>query len=254
MDNIKQFKNILIIGAGGGIGQAFTQLFLTQGKQVIASVREPEAKKHASLRRLQQSHRDQLSLYTMDITQQESIEQCFSSIASVTDRLHLILNCSGLLHSASVQPEKRLEEANQTQLFESFAVNSIGPLLIARYALPLLRHDEISILATLSARVGSISDNRLGGWYGYRASKAAQNMITKTVAIELKRRSPSSICVGLHPGTVDTGLSKPFQSGVSATQLKTPDESVAHLSKVLDQLQPHDSGKVFAWDGIEIPA
>ena len=134
-----------------------------------------------------------------------------------------------------------------------FRINAIGPALIAKHFLPLLAHNRKSVFAALSARVGSIEDNRLGGWYAYRASKAALNMMIRTLSVELARLNPSALCVGLHPGTVDTSLSKPYQGSVSDGGLFSVEQSASHLLKVLNGLQPEHSGRVFAWDGKPIP-
>jgi NAD(P)-dependent dehydrogenase (short-subunit alcohol dehydrogenase family) len=226
---------------------------LEKGSRVIATVRSDTSQNTERLKKLDEKYKDQIILVTMDIAQQHSIEKGFSSIQNLTDKLHLILNCSGLLHKDNgLQPEKRLEDINAENLAESFSVNATAPLLIARYALPLLRHKEKNVLSNISARVGSISDNKTGGWYAYRAAKAAQNMITRTIAIELSRRSPDTICVGLHPGTVDTALSQPFQKNLKAGQLTTPEQSANYLYNVISGLKNEDSGKVFAWDGSEI--
>ena len=131
-------------------------------------------------------------------------------------------------------------------------INTIGPALCAKYSASLLNKDSQSIYAVLSARVGSISDNRLGGWYGYRASKAALNMFLKTYSIELSRNNKSAIAVGLHPGTVDTSLSKPFQSRVPKEQLLTPECAAQYIVSVLENLKKTDSGAIFAWDGTKI--
>lgn len=248
----KSDKQALIIGAGGGIGGAMTRLLIENGYAVFAAGRGG-LKGNAELLALRAAEPRKLSLLAMDITAQDSIEAGFRLIGAETGRLHLVFNCAGLLHDQDLRPEKRLEDAALDNLLKSFAVNAAGPLLIARYALPLLKHEQPSVLASVSARVGSIGDNRLGGWYAYRASKAAQNMITKTLSIELARRSPNTICVGLHPGTVDTRLSKPFQANVRAGQLKTAAESAGHLYRVINGLKPADSGKILAWDGSEIP-
>ena len=248
----KTDNHALVIGAGGGIGGAMTRLLIANGHAVFAAGRDG-LKGNAELLALRAAEPRKLSLLAMDITAQDSIEAGFRLIGEKTGRLHLVFNCAGLLHDQDLRPEKRLEDAALDNLLKSFAVNAAGPLLIARYALPLLKHEQPSVLASVSARVGSIADNRLGGWYAYRASKAAQNMITKTLSIELARRSPNTICVGLHPGTVDTRLSKPFQANVRAGQLKTAAESAGHLYRVINRLKPADSGKVLAWDGGEIP-
>jgi NAD(P)-dependent dehydrogenase (short-subunit alcohol dehydrogenase family) len=131
----------------------------------------------------------------------------------------------------------------------SFLINTIGPAMCAKYFLPLLRRDEKAVFAALSARVGSISDNRMGGWYAYRASKAALNMILKTLSIEYGRRFKQAVIAGLHPGTVDTNLSKPFQSNVQPGKLFTPELAAKQLVDVIDGLTPEDSGYLFDWAG-----
>ena len=134
-------------------------------------------------------------------------------------------------------------------MLETFRINTIGPVLLAKHFLPLMRSGSKSVFVALSARVGSISDNRLGGWSSYRASKAALNMLLRTASIEHKRRHPESVIVALHPGTVDTRLSAPFQRGVPEGKLFTPAYSVERLLDVIDGLRPADTGGFFAWDG-----
>jgi NAD(P)-dependent dehydrogenase (short-subunit alcohol dehydrogenase family) len=136
---------------------------------------------------------------------------------------------------------------------EAFAVNGAGPLLLAKHLEPLLPRRERAVFASLSARVGSIGDNRLGGWYAYRASKAAQNMFIRTLAIELARRARGAICVALHPGTTDTELSRPFQGGVPESKLFTAERAVEQLLRVIDGLGPGDTGRFIAWNGERIP-
>ncbi len=245
-------NNCLVIAASGGIGMEMTRLLLENEKRVFATTRSLDSARAKELLELLQYYPSQLTLLEMDITEQQSVLSCFATIAENTDRLHLVMNCSGLLHDDGLRPEKRIEDLDSEKLLKNFSINSVGPMLIARYAFPLLKHDEPGVLANMSARVGSISDNRIGGWYGYRASKAAQNMVTRTLAIEYKRRSPNTICVGLHPGTVNTALSKPFQSAVKPGQLKTPAQAAKDLFQVIKNLSVQDSGKVFAWDGSEI--
>jgi NAD(P)-dependent dehydrogenase (short-subunit alcohol dehydrogenase family) len=160
---------------------------------------------------------------------------------------------TGLLHDGELQPEKSLSSINMESMLESFRINTVGPVLLAKHFLPLMRRDARTLFAALSARVGSISDNRLGGWASYRASKAALNMLLRTAAIEHKRRRPESIIAALHPGTVDTPLSSPFQRRVPEGRLFTPTYSVERLLEVLNSLEPPDSGGFFAWDGQPIP-
>jgi NAD(P)-dependent dehydrogenase (short-subunit alcohol dehydrogenase family) len=138
-------------------------------------------------------------------------------------------------------------------MLRNYRVNTLAPALIARYFLPLLNHRERAVFASLSARVGSIGDNRLGGWYSYRASKAAQNMFTRGLAIECGRRAKRVICLALHPGTTDTGLSEPFQGRVPEGKLFSPDFAAGKLLECIDGAGPADSGGFFAWDGAPIP-
>ena len=145
-----------------------------------------------------------------------------------------------------------MRELDLQRLTQLFAVNAAGPALVAKHFLPLLRKNSKTLFASLSARVGSISDNRLGGWYSYRASKAALNMLLKTFAIEHARQWPDSVVAGLHPGTVDTALSQPYTSRTPKETLFSPETSARHLLKVMNQLSPEESGGVFAWDGSRI--
>ncbi len=167
----------------------------------------------------------------------------------------LCIVASGILSDGgALQPEKSFRQQSREAFERVFGANTVAPGLIAREILPLMPKAERSVFAALSARVGSISDNRLGGWHAYRASKAALNMLVRNYAIEQKRRAPGAICVALHPGTVDTGLSKPFQSAVPDEKLFSPEQSARYLLDVIDGLGPDDSGKCFDWAGTEIPA
>jgi NAD(P)-dependent dehydrogenase (short-subunit alcohol dehydrogenase family) len=139
-------------------------------------------------------------------------------------------------------------------LLRDYRINTVGPALVMKHFAPLMLREQRAVFAALSARVGSISDNRLGGWHSYRASKAALNMLLRNLAVELGRSHPQAVVAGLHPGTVDTGLSRPFQKGVADGKLFAPAYSAERLLAVLDGLTPADSGGVFAWDGARIPA
>ena len=187
----------------------------------------------------------------VDVTDEATIAR---AAAAIETPLAMVLVTTGLLHDDAVTPERDWRELDGAALARLFAVNTVGPALAAKHFLPLLRRDTKSVFAALSARVGSIGDNRLGGWYGYRASKAALNQLIRCLAVELVRKNRTALCIGLHPGTVDTGLSKPFQTRVPAGQLFTPALSAAHLLDVIDALTPADSGGVYAWDGTAIPA
>jgi NAD(P)-dependent dehydrogenase (short-subunit alcohol dehydrogenase family) len=218
----------LIIGASGGIGVALAEALQARGPVLTLS----------------------RSAGGIDLTDQDSI-------AAAAERLKVhapfarIIIAAGLLHGEGVAPERSLRELDADRLARSFAVNAIGPALCARYFLPLLATD--GRFAALSARVGSISDNQMGGWYGYRASKAALNQFIRTAAIELARSRPQAVCVTLHPGTVDTAMSRPFQRGVPAERLFSPERSAECLLAVLDGLRPQDSGNCFDWTGEPVP-
>ena len=151
-------------------------------------------------------------------------------------------------------PEKSLRELSAANLERNFLANTIGPALVAKHFLPKIQRNKRALFVALSARVGSIADNRLGGWYAYRASKAALNMLIKTTSIEIARSHKQAIVVGLHPGTVDTNLSKPFQKHVPSDKLFSANYSAKKLVSVLERLSAEDSGKVFAWDGSEVPS
>ena len=174
-----------------------------------------------------------------------------ASIAAAAERidtpLDLVIVATGRLGRT---PERRLADLDGAALAEQFRINAIGPAMVAQAFLPKLRRDRKTVLAALSARVGSTADNRLGGWHGYRASKAALNSLVRTCAIEHARTHALGVCVTLHPGTVDTPLSRPFQRGVAT--LFTPPQAAAHLLDVIDRLTPSDSGGLFAWDGSRI--
>lgn len=190
----------------------------------------------------------------MDVGDPTQIKTGCAEIRASTDRLDLVIYCIGVLHDADrgIAPEKRLENIDAEAMNRQFAINATAPALLARELAALLPRKASCIWAHLSARVGSIGDNHLGGWYAYRASKAAQNMVTRTLAIELGRRHRGLACVALHPGTVASPLSAPFRSG-EAKGVMTAETAVAHLMTVIDRLDAGSSGRFFAWDGAEIP-
>ena len=245
----------MVQGASRGLGLAFVRALLARDDvdRVVATCRDPEAS--AGLARLRADHGDALVTQRLDLRDEASIATAASGVADACGpRLHWLINAAGVLHEVpDYGPEKKLEDADPARLQAVFEVNAFGPLLVAKHFLPLLRHDERAVLANLSARVGSIEDNRLGGWYAYRASKAAQNMFTRTLAIELKRRAPRLICLALHPGTVDTDLSRPFQRGVPPERLFDAERAAAQLLGVIDGCEREDTGRFLAWDGQPIP-
>lgn len=252
--------NVLIVGVNQGIGLGFVQHLLHRNadsnefslkvNRIYATHRQEPSQELATIA-AQQS--DRLHLIPMDVTDETQIVQAITQMQTQIDRLHLVIYCVGVLHNETMQPEKSLQQLNADRLLQYFQVNSIGAVLLAKHLLPLLKHRDRSVFASISAKVGSIGDNQLGGWYGYRASKAALNMLMRTVAIEYSRKSPQTIVALLHPGTTDTPLSKPFQRNVVPEKLFSIDRTVTQLMAVIEHLQPDDSGQFFSWDGSRLP-
>ena len=237
--------NVAVIGASGGIGQAIADDLVR-----CAAVARIFRLSRSAL----QAGDDSDRWLRLDLEDEASISAAANAIRRSAGELHLVLVATGMLHAGDqLQPEKTWRSLDSGALQTAFRINTIGPALVAKHFLPLLAKHRKTVFAALSARVGSIEDNRFGGWYGYRASKAALNMMIRTLAIELARSHPRALCVGLHPGTVDTRLSKPFQSGVPAAQLFPPARSARHLLDVVEQLAPEHSGGVYAWDGVRVP-
>lgn len=188
----------------------------------------------------------------IDLEDEDSIRQA-AQTAAAAGPVRLVIVATGILHGPSVSPEKHWRAIEAQSMAKTFAINTIGPALVAKHFLPLFPRQGRSVFAALSARVGSIGDNRLGGWYSYRASKAALNMVLRTLAIELARQSPEAVCIGLHPGTVATALSKPFSTNVPVQKLFSAERAAEHLLDVMDRVQLADSGSVMAWDGSRVP-
>ena len=189
----------------------------------------------------------------IDLENDDSFVSFEKQISLFKKPIRLVINTSGFLHSSHLRPEKRLSHLNRSNIIKNFSINAIAPILIAKSIEKFIRPEFPFSYASLSARVGSIGDNRLGGWYSYRASKAAQNQFLKTLSIEWRRKFPLSIVSILHPGTCDTKLSKPFQSGVLKEKLFTPAQSSEYLINIISEQKPNDSGKFLAWDSTVIP-
>ncbi|MDC0196546.1 SDR family NAD(P)-dependent oxidoreductase [Gammaproteobacteria bacterium] len=237
--------DVAIIGASGGIGKALTKLISQQ-----ACVRHV----YSCSRTNHTNELDKTSFIRLNITDESSVISAVEKIKAKTTKLDLVIVATGTLHEGKyLQPEKSWRSLNADNLQTIFQINTIGPTLVAKHFLDLLPKDRKSVFAALSARVGSIKDNSIGGWYAYRSSKAALNMMVKTLSIELSRKNPNAIAVTLHPGTVDTKLSQPFQGSVPRGNLFSPQTSAEHLLKVIDNLQPESTGHLFAWDGKLIP-
>ena len=218
----------IIVGASGGLGRAFSDL-LDADPAVARVTRWSRAT-------------------GVDPVDPASLDAAITALPAAPD---LVIITQGVLHGPGLGPEKANSQITADALATSFAINTIGPALVAARLLPLMPRGRKTVLAALSARVGSITDNRLGGWHSYRASKAALNQLIHTMAIEQARKNPDQLLLALHPGTVDTGLSKPFQKGVKT--LFTPEESARHLLRVIDAATPAQSGLLLDWQGLAIP-
>lgn len=222
----------LVIGASGGIGGAL-EAALAGGARfahVLGSRRSGPL--------------------ALDLTDEASVAETIGKVAT-RGEIRLVVDATGVLHGGGFTPEKGLRDLDPMHLAHAFAINAIGPALLMKHVLPRLPRTGKSVFATLSARVGSIGDNRLGGWHAYRASKAALNQLVRTAAIELARRAPEAACVALHPGTVDTGLSAPFAK--AGLEVHAPADAARQLLTVIDELGPLHSGGFYDWRGLPIP-
>ena len=224
----------LVVGTGG-IGSAITARLKQRcpGLRVITAGRQGPPVQDLSL----------------DLERDADLEALTDCLRAEAGDLRLVVNATGRLHGPGLVPEKRLRQVERSALMEQFTINAIAPVLLARAVEPLLGRDRPLHFASLSARVGSIGDNRSGGWYSYRAAKAAQNQLLKSLSIEWRRRWPLATVTLLHPGTTDTALSKPFQTFVPPEKLFTPQRAAEQLVDVLLAQGPEDSGAFLAWDG-----
>ena len=242
----------VVTGASSGIGLAVVADLLDHPGVARVYAVSRGAERSPDLRALVDRHGARLQPIAADITSATALQALATRVAGTTDAVHLVFNAAGVLHATGLRPEKSLASLRADALSQVFALNAFAPVLLVQALLPLLQHRAPIVLASLSARVGSIGDNKLGGWYAYRASKAAQNQLFRTLSIELRRTHANATCVLLHPGTVDTPLSQPFQGGVPAKRLFTPQRAARQLLEIIARLTPADSGRFYAWDGSEI--
>ena len=235
-------KNILIIGSSGGIGKAFIDIFAKQNaNNKIIGLSRSENKGIENI----------YAHHFLDLEDESSIEIAARQVEE-HGPYQLIIVTTGVLYGDDFSPEKSLRHISAENFKKVLNINTIGPALVGKSFLPLLDKKNPSVFGFLSARVGSISDNKLGGWHAYRASKASLNMLIKNFAIELARTNKLAKVIGLHPGTVDTELSKPFQKNVPENKLFTPKFSADAMINVINGLKDGDSGSVFAFDGTKI--
>ncbi len=236
------FNRIAVIGSSGAIGRAIVEELVTSHSNTSI---------HTFSRQYPENNYKQVAFHKIDYHDEKSIANAALD-ASEDKPIDLVIVATGILHDNGMMPEKSLQELSAEKFEHLFSVNTIVPAIIAKHFIPRLNKEKNSVFAVLSARLGSISDNQLGGWYAYRASKAALNMIIKNAAIETSRKNKKATIIGVHPGTVNSKLSKPFQSNIPKNKLFTANYSAQKILDVLYHLKPQDSGKCFAWDGKEV--
>ena len=240
---------ILIAGVSGAIGAALAEkLGERADAEIIGLCRQP----HKAPEFMQNSHQ----VLTWDAQKPEALVQLAADLANVVpkaDGLDLIIYAAGILHGENMKPEKRLEDFSAEAMARAMAVNASGFALLIQTLLPWLRHKRDTRIVAISAKVGGIGDNRLGGWYAYRSSKAALNMLVKTLSVELPRRLSSVACVALHPGTTRSALSAPFSQSLASLEVHDATETAENLLSVIDQLDTTDNGRFLSWDGSTLP-
>ena len=232
---------IAIIGASGGIGQALLMKLL--GLNSVEMVYATYYRHRPKIRAID------VVWEQMDLTKESSVADWSRNVGE----LDWLINAAGILHNAEHRPEKSIAEVNPEFFMHNISINSLATLMLARYLQCKFDHGRPAIFSVISARVGSIEDNRLGGWYSYRASKAALNMGVKTLSLEWKRTLPNISVVALHPGTTDTSLSAPFQRNVPKDRLFSADHTAGCLIRVLRELSPKDTGKFLSYSGEVLP-
>lgn len=245
-------KHILLAGVSGAIGGALAEALLARDEEslVVGLCRDP-SKVPEPLR--SHSRMTLLAWDAEDDQSSEAVTRALEQTMPVSEGIDTFIYAVGLLHDGLMFPEKRLEELQATSMARAFAVNATGFALLVQALLPWLRHRDFKRVVAVSAKVGSIEDNRLGGWYAYRSSKVALNMLVRTLSVELPRRCKPMACVSLHPGTTDSALSDPFRQSLAQLQVHSPADTAENLLSVIEGLGPESNGRFLSWDGSELP-
>ncbi len=242
----------LVVGAGHGIGCAISSQLLAENPSLTLFCTFRDEKKAKPLFDLKEPYPERLVTFKVDPTSENQVSDLAASLFSHTSYLDGLINCVGMLHSESIQPEKSLRYIELDHLMKIFTVNSFVTPLLGKAFLKFFRNKRPSFFTTISAKVGSIEDNKSGGWYSYRASKAALNMFLKNIALEMQMLRTNTLVLSLHPGTTATELSQPY---ISRTKYKLhqPEETARNLIKVINQCEISDNGSFFSWDGSRLP-
>lgn len=246
---LEEPAHVVVCGASRGIGLALTAQLLARAEVAEVWAIARHASQNPELLALAALHGQRLHCLDVDVCDELALSELATQLRKALPRVHLLLCTVGVLQDGAAKAEKGLAQVSLEGLLATFQRNSFAPILLLKHLLPLLRGRHPCTIAVLSARVGSIGDNRLGGWYSYRASKAALNQLLHTASIELSRLNPNSCILSLHPGTTDTELSKPFQANVPAAQLFSPSYSAECLLAQVERHGPEHTGTFWGWDG-----
>jgi NAD(P)-dependent dehydrogenase (short-subunit alcohol dehydrogenase family) len=243
----------MVVGANRGIGLALTAMQLRDPRvtRVIATHRQGADLQQLAL--LSRQHGEKLSLHALDVADSSGLAEFAEFLKQQDGGIDVTIHAAGILHEETIGPEKSFTQCRPESLARMFQINSIGPLMTASALVSSQSRKRPFKFAALSAMVGSIGDNRLGGWYGYRASKTALNQFIKTLAVECRTRYPNASIVAIHPGTTDTDLSRPFQRGVKPGKLYTTEQTASRILRVIEAINPEQSGQFLNWDGSPIP-
>jgi NAD(P)-dependent dehydrogenase (short-subunit alcohol dehydrogenase family) len=240
----ESLKTVCVVGASGAIGRACVAHYAKRGDcQIIATARDP-----SEISDLRNVH----ATIHLDLQDEHSMQALCAFLQSRVKHCDELVVATGMLHDDLYQPEKTIAQCSLPHMQRSFTINAAGPILLLKHMLPIICPQRLAKVMFLSARLSSISDNRLGGWYSYRAGKCALNMLIKSVSIEWQRTHPKALVVGMHPGTVDSRLSQPFQRRLRPGQLKTADQAAAEMLTWLAAANSTHSGRCWAYDGTEI--
>lgn len=250
---LEEPAHVVVCGASRGIGLALTEQLLARADVTTVYAVARHATQAQGLQALAAAYGPRLQCLDVDVCDEPALSALAAHLRAAIPRVHLLLCTVGVLQEGASRAEKGLAQLNLDGLLATFQRNSFAPILLLKHLLPLLRGQHACTMAALSARVGSIGDNRLGGWYSYRASKAALNQLLHTASIELSRLNPNSCVLSLHPGTTDTDLSKPFQANVPADKLFTAHYSAECLLAQIERHGPAQTGTFWGWDGLPIP-